>query len=254
MGLGGDNGVGFHSTQPVRLERHDDTENVHNRDKLKQSDGDITADGQVANYPKWPQSPYVRYVSRPLSDGSLSTGLQSYTPKIVARWVDRSIPFGFGTICGQWKMKLIYSWMLVPTGWRRVWQHIQSRAHKRIVKRTSIMNSSHSIPTKTSDGGRNCCGPLAPIAGQVTSAVATGVNAGDLKMEDANPAKVRKEDEGVPRKKQTLMRNGSEVMRLQRARKGQIKSLRLPRAQLPLLLPQRNPRRVVVGKKVIMSP
>jgi hypothetical protein len=45
-------------------------------------------------------------------------------------------------------------------------------------------------------GAETAAAPVAPIAGQVTSAVATGVNAGDLKMEDANPAKVRKEDDG----------------------------------------------------------
>lgn len=80
VGIGGDNGVGFHSNQPVRIERHDDTENVHNRDKLKQSDGDIIADGQIANYPKYPQSPYVRYVSRPLSHGKLVLSPQSGDP------------------------------------------------------------------------------------------------------------------------------------------------------------------------------
>lgn len=52
-------------------------------------------------------------------------------------------------------------------------------------------------------GTETAAAPVAPIAGQVTSAVATGVNAGDLKMEDANPAKVRKEDDGSSPKEET---------------------------------------------------
>ena len=33
-GFGGDNGEGFHSRQPISMQRNDDTEQLHHRDKL----------------------------------------------------------------------------------------------------------------------------------------------------------------------------------------------------------------------------
>lgn len=197
VGLGGDNGVGFHSTQPVRLERHDDTENVHNRDKLKQSDGDITADGQVANYPKWPQSPYVRYVSRPLSDGSLSTGLQSYTPEDRSKMGRPLNPFWIRN--DLWSMENEADiFMDAGPNWVAPRMAAHTKQSAQTDRETYIDNEEqpqHSNE-KPPMGTETAAAPVAPIAGQVTSAVASGVNAGDLKMEDANPAKVRKEDEG----------------------------------------------------------
>ncbi len=199
IGFGGDNGVGFHSTQPVNLERHDDTENVHNRDKLKQSDGDIVADGQVANYPKWSQSPYVRYVSRPLSNGTLSTGLQTYTPEDRSKMGQPLNPFWIRN--DLWSMENEADiFMDVGPNWVAPRMAVHTKQSAQIDRDTYLDNEQqpqHSNE-KPPMGAETAAAapPMAPIAGQVTSAVDASVNAGDLKMEDANPAKVRKEDEG----------------------------------------------------------
>ena len=197
VGLGGDNGVGFHSAQPVRLERHDDTENVHNRDKLKQSDGDLIADGQVANYPKYPQSPYVRYVSRPLSHGNLSTGIQTHTPEDRSKMGQPLNPFWIRN--DLWSMENeadIFmdagpNWV-APRMAAHTRQSAQTDRDTYLDNEQQIQHSNESAPM----GRESVPAPVARIAGQVSSAVSTGVTAGDLKMEDANPAKVRKENEG----------------------------------------------------------
>lgn len=202
IGFGGDNGVGFHSTQPVRLERHDDTENVHNRDKLKQSDGDLVADGQLANYPKYPQSPYVRYVSRPLSHGNLSTGIQTHTPEDRSKMGQPLNPFWIRN--DLWSMENEADiFMDVGPNWvaPRLAAHTKQSAQ---IDRETYLDNEEQIQhsSETSRMGResesaSAAAPVAPIAGQVTSAVSAGaMTAGDLKMEDANPAKVRKEDAG----------------------------------------------------------
>lgn len=200
IGFGGDNGVGFHSTQPVRLERHDDTENVHNRDKLKQSDGDLVADGQLANYPKYPQSPYVRYVSRPLSHGNLSTGIQTHTPEDRSKMGQPLNPFWIRN--DLWSMENEADiFMDVGPNWvaPRLAAHTKQSAQ---IDRETYLDNEEQIQhsSETAPMGReseSAAAPVAPIAGQVTSAVSAGaMTAGDLKMEDANPAKVRKEDAG----------------------------------------------------------
>lgn len=202
IGFGGDNGVGFHSSQPVRLERHDDTENVHNRDKLKQSDGDIVADGQVANYPKYPQSPYVRYVSRPLSNGALSTGIQTYTPEDRSKMGQPLNPFWIRN--DLWSMENeadIFmdagpNWV-APRMAAHTKQGAQTDRDTYLDNEQQIQHSTQAAPMGPMGGGESAAAPMAPIAGQVTSAVASGAaTTADLKMEDANPAKVRKEDEG----------------------------------------------------------
>ena len=198
IGFGGDNGVGFHSTQPVNLERHDDTENVHNRDKLKQSDGDIVADGQVANYPKWSQSPYVRYVSRPLSNGTLSTGLQTYTPEDRSKMGQPLNPFWIRN--DLWSMDNEADiFMDASPNWvaPRMGGHTSQGAQ---IDRETYLDNEQQIQhsTESSSMGREtAAAPVAPIAGQVTSATAGAtVNASDMSMENANPAKVNKDSEG----------------------------------------------------------
>lgn len=198
-GFGGDNGVGFHSSQPVRIERHDDTENLHNRDKLKQNDGDIIADGQVANYPKYPESPYVRYVSRPLSSGNLSTGIQTYTPEDRSKMGQPLNPFWIRN--DLWSMENEADiFMDVGPNWVAPRLAAHTKQGSQVERNTYLDNeqqpqhSTESAPI----GKENAPAPVVPIAGQVTSAV--GVKASDtsatLNMEDANPAKVRKEDDG----------------------------------------------------------
>lgn len=198
IGIGGDNGVGFHSNQPVRIERHDDTENVQNRDKLKQSDGDIIADGQIANYPKYPQSPYVRYVSRPLSGGNLSTGIQTYTPEDRSKMGQPLNPFWIRN--DLWSMENEADiFMDAGPNWVAPRMAAHTKQSAQIDRDTYIDNEQQ--PQHSAQAGpmgrESAAAPMVPIAGQVTSAVAASSSTtGDLKMEDANPAKVRKEDEG----------------------------------------------------------
>lgn len=197
IGFGGDDGVGFHSAQPVRIERHDDTENVHNRDKLKQSDGDIIADGQVANYPKYPQSPYVRYVSRPLSHGNLSTGVQTYTPEDRSKMGQPLNPFWIRN--DLWSMENEADiFMDAGPNWVAPRLAAHTKQGPQIDRDTYLDNEQQIQHSKETGpmGRESGSPPMAPIAGQVTSAVASSSTTSDLKMEDANPAKVRKEDEG----------------------------------------------------------
>jgi hypothetical protein len=74
---GADQGVGFHSEQPINIERYDNTEQTHFKNKLDQSEGDIKAE-PVQVYPKYQESPFTRYVRRPLSDGVLSKSVTSF--------------------------------------------------------------------------------------------------------------------------------------------------------------------------------
>ena len=49
------------------LLKNDDTENLHNRDKLQEG-GDLQGDA-IATFPKYLESPFTRYVSRPCPVG-----------------------------------------------------------------------------------------------------------------------------------------------------------------------------------------
>jgi len=198
VGTGGDNGVGFHSRQPVNIERFDDTENVHNNDKLKQSDGDLIANAQVANYPKWPQSPYVRYVSRPLSGGALSSSLQSFSPEDRSKMGTPLNPFWIRN--DLWSMDNEADiFMDAGPNWvaPRMGGHTSQGAQ---IDRETYLDNEQQIQhsTESSSMGREtAAAPVAPIAGQVTSAAAGAtVNASDMSMENANPAKVNKDSEG----------------------------------------------------------
>lgn len=198
VGYGGDNGVGFHSTQPVGIERYDETENVHNRDKLKQGDGDIVADGQVANYPKYAESPYVRYVSRPLSNGDLSTGIQTYAPEDRSKMGQPLNPFWIRN--DLWSMANEADiFMDVGPNWvaprleAHTKQNVQTVRETYLDNEGQLQHSTQSAPIRKDDAAP----PMAPIAGQVTSAVGQPADTTtNLKMEDANPAKVRKEGDG----------------------------------------------------------
>ncbi|MGK3946214.1 hypothetical protein ABK046_48670, partial [Streptomyces caeruleatus] len=64
---------------PISLQRNDDTEQLHNRDKL-QDGADLQADA-VATYPKYEESPFTRYVSRPFSMGTLSDDVVNFAPE-----------------------------------------------------------------------------------------------------------------------------------------------------------------------------
>ena len=66
--------------------------------------------------PKYLESPFTRYVSRPLSSGVLSDSVRNFAPEDRSKMGTPSIPSGFGMICGLLRMRLISSWMPRPTG------------------------------------------------------------------------------------------------------------------------------------------
>lgn len=74
-GFGGDNGQGFHSHQPVSNDYNEATE--HTKDKFESSEPGISSDA-VATLPKYLESPFTRYVTRPLSKGGFEF---SYKPE-----------------------------------------------------------------------------------------------------------------------------------------------------------------------------
>lgn len=76
-GFGGDNGVGFHSTGPVRLENPDETE--FKRD-ARETEPTLPTE-VVLPHPKYAESPFTRYVTRPLSNGTLSADLKNFAPE-----------------------------------------------------------------------------------------------------------------------------------------------------------------------------
>lgn len=81
-GYGGDNGFGFHSAQPLSGQiRLDDTEQTHNQDKLETGKPPLPGDATIANYPKVFESPFTRYVTRALSNGTLSNDLVHFKPE-----------------------------------------------------------------------------------------------------------------------------------------------------------------------------
>lgn len=74
---GADAGVGFHSAQPVSISRFDPTEQTHFKNKQEESQTDVQGQA-VSTYPKYHESPFTRYVRRPLSDGVLSNSVVNY--------------------------------------------------------------------------------------------------------------------------------------------------------------------------------
>lgn len=79
INFGGTGGVGFHDTQPVRLDLNEATVQWH-RDDADGALGDPTT-VSVPDYPTWPESPFVTYCPRPTSNGRLPPILEQFVPE-----------------------------------------------------------------------------------------------------------------------------------------------------------------------------
>lgn len=181
-GYGGDSGTGFHSNQPIRAERWDDTENTHFKDRLDSAEGDLRADGNVASYPKYPESPYVRYVQRPLSSGVLSPDVKAYKPEDRSKMGVPLNPFWIRN--DLWSMEneadifmvsqvnstncrfapdCSLRRMQVPTGWYRAWVHIQRSLRRSREKRTLRTKNNLKRPTLLQHFTKAICRPLSQL-------------------------------------------------------------------------------------------
>lgn len=199
IGAGGDNGQGFHSTQPISLERNDDTENLHNRDKLQEG-GDLQGDA-IATFPKYLESPFTRYVSRPLSSGVLSDSVRNFAPE------DRSkmgIPLNpFWIRNDLWSVANEADIFLdASPNWVAPRININGTQTKQSFKRETYLDNQEQ-PQKSSEAP-----PMAPeyteppkeaAAGSVTGTAEAAPVDLNKEMKDANPAKVKTQEEAPPK-------------------------------------------------------
>lgn len=203
-GYGGDSGTGFHSNQPVRAERWDDTENTHFKDRLDSAEGDLRADGNVASYPKYPESPYVRYVQRPLSSGVLSADIKTYKPEDRSKMGVPLNPFWIRN--DMWSMENEADiFMDAGPNWvvPRLGAHTTQSAQ---IKREAYIENEEQPQTSNAPATLhkgNMPPPVAAAAGTVTTAVSTA-NTSDMVMKDANPAKVGMDEEGTAPKESDI--------------------------------------------------
>jgi hypothetical protein len=185
---GADPGVGFHSEQPISIERHDPTENTHFKNRLEEQQGDIRAEA-VATYPKYPESPFVRYVSRPLSQGALSKSVQTFAPE------DRShmgVPLNpFWIRNDLWSMKYEAD-IFADSGPNWVAPQVSGSVAQNLpgYDRTAYLDnqeqpqhSSQSAPIKSSEP----VAPSQPAAGSVTSTTVASQQ-GEMPIQESNPA------------------------------------------------------------------
>jgi hypothetical protein len=78
VGFGGDNGLGFHSKQPVSTENQYAEATEHPKNSFESSESDSISTEPVQTFPKYLESPFTRYVTRPLSGGEFNF---SYVPE-----------------------------------------------------------------------------------------------------------------------------------------------------------------------------
>lgn len=196
---GADAGVGFHSQQPVSIPRHDPTEQTQFKNRLEEEQQDIRAE-PVSVYPKYPESPFVRYVSRPLSYGSLSKSIQSYTPE------DRSqmgVPLNpFWIRNDLWSMKYeadLFSdsgpnWVppQVNASTTQSMPGYDRPAYLENEQQPQYSNQSAPLTTAVS------AAPGVPAAGNVTSTVVASQQ-GDMPIDQSNPAKTQPEAPSSPK-------------------------------------------------------
>jgi hypothetical protein len=77
-GLGGDGGVGFHGSGPVS---GDSTLTEQKQFKAKHTEANAQPSEAVATHQKFVESPFTRYVRRPLSDGGEPKHVYKHTPE-----------------------------------------------------------------------------------------------------------------------------------------------------------------------------
>jgi hypothetical protein len=185
---GADAGVGFHSEQPVRIDRYDPTEQTQFKNRLEEEQRDIQPEA-VATYPKYPESPFVRYVSRPLSNGELSNSVQSYKPEDRSHMGTPLNPFWIRN--DMWSMTHEAD-IFADSGPNWVPPQVQAHTSRNLPgydRNTYLDNqeqpqhSTEAAPIAKS----NAVAPSAPAAGSVTSAVAAS-NQTQMEIPQSNPA------------------------------------------------------------------
>lgn len=187
-GHGGDNGVGFHSSQPVpSFINRDPTEQTATKSKLNQAEDLV--DAFVPSHQRWLPSPFERYVPRPTSSGELPPGIPSYVPEDRSKMGVPLNPFWIRNGCywdeGEadifvdtninWVApRLSESLPQAPQGWDR----------------DNYLNNEEQ-PQKSSAGSdiqkEQRAPPTASEAGSVTG-TAEAAKVGQTKIEGANPA------------------------------------------------------------------
>lgn len=193
-GYGGDNGKGFHSAQPVSLERNDDTEKVQNRTNLQEG-GDLQADA-IAVYPKYFESPFTRYVSRPLSNGLLSESVTNFKPEDRSKMGKPLNPFWIRN--DLWSIANEADIFLDATpNWIAPRINVNGTQDKQTSRPVYLDNEQQPQRSNTAANMEveMLIAPTATAAGTVTGSEAAA-SEGTLDMENANPAKVNMESDG----------------------------------------------------------
>lgn len=198
-GYGGDNGEGFHSTQPISLERNDDTENLHNRDRLQEGDG-LSGDA-IATFPKYLESPFTRYVSRPLSSGTLSDSVRNFAPEDRSKMGTPLNPFWIRN--DLWSVANEADIFLdASPNWVAPRLNVNGSQTKQGFKRETYIDNQEQ-PQKSSAPAPIAPEftepPKEPAAGTVTGTTEAAPVDTNKEMKDANPAKVKTTEEAPPK-------------------------------------------------------
>lgn len=205
---GADTGVGFHSEQPVRIDRHDPTEQTQFKNRLEEEQRDIQAE-PVATYPKYLESPFVRYVSRPLSSGNLSNSVQSYKPEDRSHMGTPLNPFWIRN--DVWSMNYEAD-IFADSGPNWVPPQIQAHASRNLpgYDRSTYLDNQeqpqHSTETSPLTKSTSAA-PAAPAAGTVTSAVVAS-NQTQMDIPKSNPVLPNKEGKPPSEGKSTEVKVG----------------------------------------------
>ena len=199
-GFGGDNGEGFHSRQPISLQRNDDTEQLHNRDKL-QDGADLQADA-IATYPKYEESPFTRYVSRPLSSGVLSSSMVNFAPENRSKMGTPLNPFWIRN--DLWSMSNEADiFMDASPNWVQRRINVNGVQDKQGFKRETYLDNEEQPQHSSAPApiAVEVATPPVSSVGVVTSTQPAATE-GDMEIKDSNPAKVKTEEESAPKEKE----------------------------------------------------
>lgn len=188
-GYGGDNGVGFHSTGPVRLENPDETE--FKRDAYENEPTLPTE--VVLPHPKYPESPFTRYVTRPLSNGTLSSDLRNFAPENRSKTGVPLNPFWIRN--DLWSIQNEAS-IFMDTGPNWVHRRLKVAGEQDGQQKRDAYLDNEEQPQygKGSTLSANLApAPSEPAAGRVTGTEAAETAEQTLGLEQSNPAKLKDE-------------------------------------------------------------
>jgi hypothetical protein len=208
---GADTGVGFHSEQPVRIDRYDPTEQTQFKNRLEEEQRDIQPE-PVATYPKYLESPFVRYVSRPLSSGNLSHGVQSYKPEDRSHMGTPLNPFWIRN--DMWSIHHEAD-IFVDSGPNWVPPQVQAHTSRNLpgYDRSTYLDNQeqpqHSAEASPLTSSTSAA-PAAPAAGSVTSAVVAS-NQTQMDIPKSNPVLPNKEGTPPSEGKSTEVKVGDTI-------------------------------------------